>query len=209
MQRQRTLPRTSRVLNITHFYSIKNRKSIYCESKLERDVMLTLEFDTNILAYTSQPLSINYELNDKEIRYTPDLLVQTVTGDFYFIEVKPHSIFQLEKNKQKFAFLRAHFRNRYQRELQLMRCHDIYIGAKIPNLDSLYRFKKFNVTQAAKVLFDELPSVIDSTIYRQLRRHENKHRFNDFMTLLAHDFFNFDITKNFESTQSLFKKRET
>ena len=208
MQRHRKLPRTSRIMNITHFHSVKNWKSMYCESKLERDVMLTLEFDCNVKAYVSQPLSITWVLNDTEIRYTPDLLVQTINDDFYFIEVKPFFAFQLEKNIQKFAYLQSHFREKYQRELQLVSCRDIYIDAQISNLDSLYRFKKFSVTQEVLELFNELPSVIDSTFYQQLCSDTNKCRFNNFMTLVSHNFFTFDATQSFESQQVLFEKKE-
>jgi hypothetical protein len=208
MQRHRKLPRTSRIMNISHFYSVKNRKAIYCESKIERDALLTLEFDGNIDAYTSQPFSITYELNDKEVRYTPDTLVQTHSGDFYLIEVKPFYAFQLEKNMQKFAHLQSLFHEKYQRELRLMSCRDIYIDVQIPNLDVLYRFKRLKVTQEVEQLFKELPNLIDSTIYQQLCSDKNKIRYNSFMTLLAHDFFNFDVTRPFECQQAVFEKRE-
>jgi hypothetical protein len=208
MQRQRKLLKTSRIMNITHFYSVKNRKAMYCESKLERDAMLVLEFDCKVKAYVSQPLSITYVLNDKEIRYTPDILVQTINDDYYFIEVKSFDAFQLVKNIQKFAYLQSHFREKYQRELQLVSCRDIYIDAQISNLDSLYRFKKFSVTRESLALFNELPSVIDSTFYQQLCSDTNKSRFNNFMTLVAHSFFTFDVTKNLEFHQSVFEKQE-
>ena len=171
--------------------------------------MLTREFDDDVEAYTSQPLSINYVLNEKEIRYTPDILVQTIASDFYFIEVKSFYAFQLEKNRQKFAYLQSHFREKYQRELKLISCRDIYIDAQITNLDSLYRFKKFSVSKEAEELFSELPNVINSMAYQQLCRDKNTHRFNNFMTLVAHNFFKFDATQPFDSQQSLFKKMET
>lgn len=45
------------------------------ESALERDHLITLEFDDQVIHYVTQPLTIYYENQENYLRYTPDVLV--------------------------------------------------------------------------------------------------------------------------------------
>jgi len=53
-----------------------NAKQAAFESTLERDFMLLVEFDPDVLSYEEQPVRIDYLLSDGQSRhYTPDILV--------------------------------------------------------------------------------------------------------------------------------------
>ena len=69
-------PKKSYVSSTGLFYSLKNKKSVMAESKLERDFFITLEFDKSVDSYEEQPLTLTYLKNNRSYNYTPDALVQ-------------------------------------------------------------------------------------------------------------------------------------
>lgn len=72
-----------------YFASNKNKKQIAFESTLERDFYTLLEFDSSVLSYEEQPLTIKYKYLDGNTRkYTPDALVRYVDGTKKLFEVK-------------------------------------------------------------------------------------------------------------------------
>ena len=60
---------------IGFFPSEKNGRSTAWESLVERDFMYLLEFDSSVISYIEQPLTISYKDNGKNYKYTPDLMV--------------------------------------------------------------------------------------------------------------------------------------
>ena len=85
-------------------YSLKNQKSIYFESKLERDFFLTLEFDKDVISYEEQPVRLSYERNGRTYPYTPDCLVQYTDRLSCIVEVK-----YSDELKDKKVFLKEKF----------------------------------------------------------------------------------------------------
>lgn len=70
----RTIPKNYR--NLTgKVASYKNDRSTAFESTLERDFYYLLEFDIHVLRFREQPCLISYSHNNKELSYTPDVLV--------------------------------------------------------------------------------------------------------------------------------------
>lgn len=71
----RKIPKNYR--NVTGLLASKKNDSMAAfESTLERDLMLTLEFDETVASYEEQPVLINYADSDgKPHTYTPDLLI--------------------------------------------------------------------------------------------------------------------------------------
>ncbi len=104
----RNLRKPSANKNVSKFASQKNRQSILGESPLERDCCLHLEYDTEVIAYESQPKGFYYELDGKKLPYTPDFLVHYVDGSRQFVEVKPYKFtlsleFKREFKQKKIA----------------------------------------------------------------------------------------------------------
>lgn len=78
--------------HIVHFPSIKNKKTVVCESELEADFCLLLEHDQSVVEYKPQPDTYRFSLNRKARLYTPDFLVIYDTGECTYYEVKPNHI---------------------------------------------------------------------------------------------------------------------
>lgn len=105
----RKLERQSLVKENIAFYSHKTQSLQYCESRLEASSGLVKEFNREIKSYVTQPTSIFYQRDGKRYRYTPDSLVKTIHGKYYFEEVKPIWLIHTEKFQRKYSFLIKHF----------------------------------------------------------------------------------------------------
>ena len=84
------------------FYSLKNGKGIFFESKLERDLFLTLEFDKNVISYEEQPMTLSYKKGTRTYPYTPDCLITYHEGLPCVVEVKYSD--EIEEKKEEFEF---------------------------------------------------------------------------------------------------------
>lgn len=73
------------------FASGKAQRSIQWESQLERDLVVQLEFQHDVLRYREQPATLGLEVEGKARRYTPDFAVERPWG-VDIIEVKPADI---------------------------------------------------------------------------------------------------------------------
>lgn len=84
------------------FYSLKNNKGVFFESKLERDLFLTLEFDKSVTEYEEQPLALNYTKGNRTYPYTPDCLIHYLKDRPSVIEVKYSD--EIEANEEAFKY---------------------------------------------------------------------------------------------------------
>lgn len=127
-----------------HIPSVKNKRSIAFESKLESQYFLTLEFNDDVKNYMEQP-QIEIILDGKKTTYTADCFIQrtenTENRDA-LVEVKYTS--ELEKEKEyfdkKFQAVRE-----VTDELNLdfiIFTERTYPETYIENLDFLYRYKR-------------------------------------------------------------------
>ena len=71
---------------VTFVASRKNQVSIGCETLLEADFCIHLEYQPAIASYQSQPFTICF--SESKTRYTPDFLATLVDGDQIVYEVK-------------------------------------------------------------------------------------------------------------------------
>ncbi|WP_223789933.1 Tn7 transposase TnsA N-terminal domain-containing protein [Marinicella meishanensis] len=71
--------------NTVLFPSVKNQSLMPCESKLEAEHCLAIEFEKTTLSYRTQPLTLR--LNRKQ-SYTPDVVMADENGEYTFREVK-------------------------------------------------------------------------------------------------------------------------
>lgn len=68
------------------FYSAKQNRTVMCESLLEKDFCLYMEFQPEVVSYKEQPFRV------EEINYVPDFLVLYRSGKEAVYEVKPSEI---------------------------------------------------------------------------------------------------------------------
>ncbi|AYO18478.1 hypothetical protein D0812_28630 [Vibrio owensii] len=146
----RKFDQTSKVKPTIAFYSRKNRAMMPCESRLEADALLSLEFDPRILKYVTQPCSITYMVNGKSTRYTPDVLVIYHDKTCKFLEIKPLNKAQKPKFIAKFLQLQDYFSSEIGHPIELILDKDVRKGEKASNMRLLYRF--FDVKLDQKVV---------------------------------------------------------
>jgi hypothetical protein len=85
---------------IGKFPSIKLNRMVGYESLIERDFIYLLDFDPAVTAYQEQPVTIRYQDDNKQRRYTPDFHFVR-DGQAYLIECKHHQYMKAEENKLK------------------------------------------------------------------------------------------------------------
>lgn len=66
-----------------------------------------LEFSSSIAAFEPQSIGIEYFVDGKARRYTPDFKVVKATGEFEYIEIKLERIHTSEKFRNEFEKKRA------------------------------------------------------------------------------------------------------
>lgn len=137
---RRPLERTSPIKPTWTFPSAKNQRAFYCESKLEVDALLWLEFDDSVVAYDTQFESFQYECLGRMRRYTPDVRVwhEGVTRP-RIVEVKPERHCKKPVLQHKHAVL-SHFFSKRNEDFCLMTDKDIYQGAAIDNFRTLFLY---------------------------------------------------------------------
>lgn len=114
------------------------------ESSLERDWLICLDFDTDVEAILEQPFSLNYQLDGRELRYTPDVLAQYRKRDgripVVVFEVKPYEELRLEfaKYRQRFKQMVRYCREREWR-FKIVTERDI----RTPYLDNAKFLRKY------------------------------------------------------------------
>jgi len=75
---------------IGQFPSLKMKRMIWFESTIERDFIYILEYDSGIIRFEEQPLTIEYLVGRKIHKYTPDFKVETAES-IVLVDCKPES----------------------------------------------------------------------------------------------------------------------
>lgn len=100
-------------ISVSGLYPFKKDSAVAFESTLERDFLIRLEVDPNVLAVESQPFTIEYFDNGQKRVYTPDYLVTYKHDDFLpfiapkLVEVKPTDELQLNLHLWKVRYRAA------------------------------------------------------------------------------------------------------
>jgi hypothetical protein len=74
--------------NIGKTPSLKAKRNVWWESLLERDYILLLEIDPDVVTYREQPFRLRYTIDGRVRHYTPDFLVER-KNKRQIVEVKP------------------------------------------------------------------------------------------------------------------------
>lgn len=86
---------------VGYINSKKCPQVIQFESRLEKEFLFLLQFDSNVVSIGDQPVKISYVKKGEDHTYTPDFLVKYANGMEVFFEVKYAS--DLKKNSRKYA----------------------------------------------------------------------------------------------------------
>jgi len=96
-------PRRRRQNFIVNFPSLKNGRSIECESVLESSYCIWLEYLPSVISYYTQPHTFTWVDESKRYHYTPDFFVLLENDESYFSEVKHDFAKQRQSRLDKLA----------------------------------------------------------------------------------------------------------
>lgn len=192
----RKLEKTSRVKPTIAFYSYLNSAMMFCESKLEMDALMKLEFDDSVESYVTQPTSYAYHVNGRLTRYTPDILVKYKDGHFVFVEVKPFAKSQSKRFIAKFHRLFQMFNETIGHPFELWTCRNIRKEKRIQNFEQLYVFlnEALDDDINARVLKDlkKVPDIRVSHVESVVAEYGQSPHYA--WSMIAHQLFTFSNT---------------
>ncbi len=139
---------------IGKFPSIKNGRMVWWESQLERDYLYLLEIDPEVLSYDTQPLKIEYFLDGKIHKYTPDIRVVRPNRK-QIIEVKSEEKAKKEEYVELFRTVGPICR-REGYDFIVVTDKDIRIQPRLNNVKFIYKYAKTRITNEHQILLHEI-----------------------------------------------------
>ena len=140
---------------IVHFPSLKNQGVVVCESRLEADFCLWLEYDKDVVSYRPQPETVFLIVDDKAHRYTPDVLAISFTGVEKIWEIKPQGVYRWPTFLRKMVAAHDYFAIRGQ-DFELVTDSVIRCQPSLRNLRWLYAQAHVVDPRASRHLWDSL-----------------------------------------------------
>ena len=191
----RKLARTSRVRPSIKYYSRKAVSLNYCESILEMDGCLRLEFDDSVQRFLTQPFSLKLIINNRLVRYTPDILIEFVDGSYALVEVKPSKKIKEKKLASKLETIRNFCLNELGIPFHILTEKEIHQGKYIANLQQLYPFKDIKISEAfSKKAEESLQSPFTVSALEELCIQKNKNSKHAW-AMIAQGFVTFDTNE--------------
>ncbi len=135
LQGSRTLTKGRSGKRIVFFPSRKNDALMPCESRLEADNCLELEFDRSVQLYRTQPFTINLGGSES---YTPDSIHKDELGNIIVREVKFSGALQKENLVERLTRIR----NIFEQEgfqFHILTEKNLQLPPRVDNYKFLYR----------------------------------------------------------------------
>lgn len=182
-----------------NFYSTKNGCHIWCESFLERQYALMLEFDVAVHEYASQPESFSVHGR----RYTPDFLVEYKSGHAEYVEIK-HTYYLNDEFYDRHQLRKQIIHEVTGLELVLLSELDID-NVEVGNYELLMGYKTLNVNHLQPVICN-LPRKIKLSRLEKLVSNLPGGSRAHAWSLVAHQHFCFDTSEPFNAETTLMKR---
>jgi hypothetical protein len=122
---------------IGRFPSLKMGRMIAFESLIEQDYIYLLDFEPEVLAFSEQPVQIEYHWEGKSLHYTPDFQVIRKMGE-EFVECKPKNLVHRDDNQRKFKAAREWCQNKGG-HFRVVTDEEIRAGNRLNNIKLLTR----------------------------------------------------------------------
>ena len=127
------------------FPSLKLRRMVCYESRLEREQIYLMEYDLEVVYYEEQPLLIEYLWEDSRYKYYPDFKVVTAGGQQLLLECKAAEFVNTDKNRRKIAAGRRWCAHRGW-EFRLITEQETRAGFRLENVMFLWQFARHSVS---------------------------------------------------------------
>ena len=132
------------------FPSLKLRRMVCYESRLEREQIYLMEYDPEVVYYEEQPLLIEYLWEGSRFKYYPDFKVVTAGGQQLLLECKAAEFVNTDKNRRKIAAGRRWCARRGW-EFRLITERETRAGFRLENVMFLWQFARYNISLDTKV----------------------------------------------------------
>lgn len=128
---------------IGRFPSLKMQRMVAFESLIERDYLYILDYEQDVEWFEEQPLTIEYQHDEKSLHYTADFhLIEG--GQDVLVECKPYTLVGKEENQLKFHAARA-WCTRQGWEFRVVTDQEIRTGFRLENIKLLTRYVRHTV----------------------------------------------------------------
>ena len=127
---------------IGRFPSLKMGRMVAFESLIEQDFLYLLDFEPDVMAFSEQPVQIEYTWEDKKLHYTPDFHVIREKGE-ELIECKPQKLVDRDDNQRKFNAAREWCQNQGW-HFRVITDEEIRAGNRLNNIKLLTRHARVN-----------------------------------------------------------------
>jgi len=152
--KSRKITNTGTLKNIGKFPSLKNGKTVWFESHLERDFIFLTEFDREVIKYREQPFQVQYLMDGKKYRYFPDFLIERENKN-QVIEIKPQS----KVEKEEFIYFSKVMTDHLAKEgyeYLVITDSTIRLQPRLSNIKLFWRYSKMSITTKQQVLINDL-----------------------------------------------------
>ena len=190
---QRQLKKYRSDRQVLLFQSIKNNRTLWAESQLERDSFRYLEYLEDVVAFEEQPAQFAY-LDDRDSQrdYTPDIKIINQDGVEEYLEVKPQVFTKSRRSKERFNHLRALFNEVKGVDYSYLTDSVVYENKLTENLKQIHHFRKLSLSKInIKHLINELgksPSFGELIQYLKTVGLVKKYA----LSVLGHQIYKFD-----------------
>jgi hypothetical protein len=144
---------------------------------LEFDALFIMEFARGIRRFEEQPISVEYPLNGRIRRYTPDFGIEWKDGRRWFVEVKPSEKLAEPRTAEKFDALARWFSSKgdhllvltekeIRRPIRLSQIRDLVSAASTAPLTEVTLLPAF--AEAGASIAEMRAAGIDIKLIRQL-----------------------------------------
>jgi hypothetical protein len=140
----------------TAFPSLKNGHPILCDTILESDYCIWLEWDRTVSRYACNSRTFELELADRSVKYTPDFEISLSTGQKAYAEVKSSFVHVNQKLGQKInAF--SHYCQQQQLTFIQVNAVQILKHPTFQTLKHIYCRRQFIDDVALDLFYHRLP----------------------------------------------------
>jgi hypothetical protein len=133
---------------IGRFPSLKMKRMISFESRIECDFLYLLDFDPSVECFEEQPLTIEYPCSAARLHYTPDFHVLR-DGCHLLVECKPQGLIGTEENRRKFDAAMA-WCAEHDWTFCVVTDQELRAGARLKNVKLLTRYARHTIHPAIK-----------------------------------------------------------
>lgn len=125
------------------FPSLKLGRMVAFESLIEQDYLYVLDYDPDVITFEEQPLSIQYDWQGKQLKYTPDFHVIRGTSH-QIVECKPLALVSREDNQRKFAVALDWCQERGW-TFVVVTDQELRSGSRLENIKLLTRYSRMEI----------------------------------------------------------------